>query len=159
MLSFEEKLAIADSFPELERRNVSLGRVNYHYEQSAYDKKTVIYHLHPNGNGYVYAGHMKRYDADEKGLVNIRQFTEEQFRTLIEQSIASLTASNTPRVEEVEEVQEERWSNALQHTLTLQLEPEDGMWYIYAGLELDSAFDTYEEAVEYLEEEGFSRQR
>lgn len=160
MLSFEEKLAIADSFPELERRNVSLGRVNYHYEQSAYDKKTVIYHLHPNGNGFVYAGNLRRYDADEKGLVNIRQFTEEQFRTLIEQSIASLSASNTPVIEQAEEAEvQEQWTNEQHHTLTLQLEPEDGMWYIYAGLELDSAFDTYEEAVEYLEEEGFSRQR
>ena len=88
MLSFEEKLAIADSFPELERKNVSMKRVNYHYEESMFDKKTVVYHLHPNGNGFVYA---------------------------------------------------------------------DQMWYIFAGEDLDTVFESYEEAVEYLTEEGFAR--
>lgn len=157
MLSFEEKLTIADTFPELERRNVSLGRVNYHYEQSAYEKKTVIYHLHPNGNGFVYAGNMRRYDADDKGLVNIRQFTAEQFRTLIEQSIASLSAPMHSSVSKSQQTSEEIWVNEKQQELRLQLEEEDGMWYIYAEQDLDSAFDTYEEAAEYLQEEGFGR--
>lgn len=35
MLSFEEKRAVVESFPELERKNVSLGRINYHYEKKA----------------------------------------------------------------------------------------------------------------------------
>lgn len=39
MLTFEQKLEVFKSFPELEQRNVSLGRVNFHYEGSAYDKK------------------------------------------------------------------------------------------------------------------------
>ena len=56
MLTFEQKIAILDSFPELERKDVSLGRVNYHFEGSAHEKKTVGYRFHPNGNGYVFAG-------------------------------------------------------------------------------------------------------
>ena len=51
MLTFEEKLAIIESFPELERKNVSLGRVNFHFEGSIYEKKNVVYHLHPNEIG------------------------------------------------------------------------------------------------------------
>ena len=54
MLTFEEKTAIIESFPELTKKDVSLKRVNYHFEGSLYDKKTVIYHLHPNGNGFVF---------------------------------------------------------------------------------------------------------
>jgi len=34
---------------------------------------------------------------------------------------------------------------------------EEDLWYLYAGLNLESAFETYEEAEQYLEEEQFSR--
>ena len=91
MLRFEEKLEICSSFPELERRDVSLGRVNFHYEESLYDKKTVVYHLHPNGNGFVYAGLVEGLQTDEKGLVNIRDISADDLRALIEQSIRSLS--------------------------------------------------------------------
>ncbi len=72
MLTFEQKLAIIESFPELSRHNVSLKRVNFHYEASLHDKKTVVYHLHPNGNGFVFAAFLKGYQKDDKGYVNIR---------------------------------------------------------------------------------------
>jgi len=164
MLSFEQKLAIAESFPELERRDVSLGRVNYHYEGSAFDKKTVVYHLHPNGNGFVYAGELRGYEPDAKGLVNIRDFNEEELRAIIAASIRSLTADGAagdagqePQDRQERQEGEESWRNAKGQTLTLKLEDEDGMWYVFAGDNLDSAFETYEEAVEYLAEEGFSR--
>ncbi len=55
MLTFEEKIKIAEEFVELEKKEVSMGRVNFHFEESDYDKKNVVYHLHPNGNGFVYA--------------------------------------------------------------------------------------------------------
>lgn len=64
MLTFEEKLAIIESFPELERVNVSLGRVNFQFNESVYEKKNVVYHLHPNGNGFVYAGRLQGYQTD-----------------------------------------------------------------------------------------------
>lgn len=44
MLTFEEKKKIIESFSELTRHDVSLHRVNYHYEESHSDKKVVIYH-------------------------------------------------------------------------------------------------------------------
>lgn len=160
MLTFEEKLAIADSFPELERRPVSLGRINYHYEQSAYEKKTVVYHLHPNGNGYVYAGELPEgsgYVMDDKGYVNIRDFSAEEMKALIARSIRSLTGAGATPASEPEPSGEETWINAKKQKLSLKFEEEDGMWYLFAGLNLEAAFETYEEAKEYLADEGFAR--
>lgn len=157
MLSFHEKLAIADSFPELQRKDVSLGRVNYHYDQSVTDKKTVVYHLHPNGNGYVYAGELHDFHSDDKGFVNIRDFAAEELRSLIERSIRSLSISGTGASAPIGQAKEERWKNGKGQTLELKFEDEDQMWYIFSGLQLDATFDTYVEAKEYLEEEGFER--
>lgn len=157
MLSFQEKLAIADSFPELQRKDVSLGRVNYHYDQSVTDKKTVVYHLHPNGNGYIYAGELHDFHTDDKGLVNIRDFTAEELRSLIERSIRSLSVSRNGATAPIGQAKEERWKNVNGQTLELKFEDEDQMWYIFSGLNLDATFDTYAEAKEYLEEEGFMR--
>jgi hypothetical protein len=155
MLTFEEKIAIIESFPELERKNVSLGRVNYHFEESAFDKKNVVYHLHPKGNGFVYAEFLKGYETDDKGMVNIRDFSAEELREIIQKSILSLSPKSTTEEEMVEEVIEEKWMDAEKHVLTLLKEMD--MWNVYSGVNLDNTFDTYGEAIEYLREEGFKR--
>ncbi|MBV6712078.1 hypothetical protein [Paenibacillus chitinolyticus] len=162
MLTFEQKIAIMESFPELQRKNVSLGRVNFHYEDSAYDKKTVGYHFHPNGNGYIYAGQIQGAETDDKGLVNIRDYTEEQLRNLAGAAIRSLaagagTSGTADHITGSSGHDEQTWENADGHVLTVK--PEDDMWFIHAGLNLDSVFESYEEAVEYLEEEGFARKK
>lgn len=154
MLSFEKKLAIADEFNELTRKEVSLGRVNYQFEDSAYDKKNVIYHLHRSGNGFVYAGRLEGYETDDKGFTNIAEFSEEQLRTIIAASIDSLRGDADG---ESEPALEEIWRNEKRQTLELKYDEEDAMWYVYAGLNLDGAFDSYEEAVDYLKEEGFAK--
>ncbi|UHA75120.1 hypothetical protein [Paenibacillus sp. 481] len=182
MLSFAEKSAIVDAFPELEQKKVSLGRLNYHFEESAYDKKIVVYHLHPNGNGFVYAGHLDDYDTDDKGFVNIREFSAEELKSIIERSIRSLAtneadlstqAGQSEQAEQAEQAEQsgqsgqsesvmlgqthkERWTDENNHVLDLYLDDEDQMWYIYAGENLDTIFEYYEEAAEYLAEEGFS---
>ncbi|MGE8204861.1 hypothetical protein ACQKP0_09880 [Heyndrickxia sp. NPDC080065] len=155
MLTFEDKLAIIESFPELERKNVSLGRINFHYEESSSDKKNVVYHLHPNGNGFVYAGNLSDYQVDDKGMVNIRDFSEEELRTIIQKSILSLAPKTAIESSIVGEQTEEKWINQDNHTLILI--NEDDMWNVYAGLNLDGTFNSYQEAAEYLHEEGFSR--
>ncbi|SEG39421.1 hypothetical protein [Paenibacillus sp. UNC499MF] len=162
MLTFEQKIAIMESFPELQRKNVSLGRINFHYEDSAYDKKTVGYHFHPNGNGYIYAGQIEGAETDDKGLVNIRDYSEEQLRELAGAAIRSLTARPGTARQAADKTgssgtDEQTWENADGHVLTVK--PEDDMWFIHAGLNLDSVFESYEEAVEYLEEEGFTRRK
>ncbi len=156
MLTFEQKLSVIESFPELTRKDVSLGRINFHYEESGYDKKIVVYHLHPNGNGFVYAGHTADYATDERGLVNIRDYSAEELRKLIRASIQSL-APKTSAEQAVsgDAAEEERWHGP--NGQTLLLIHEDELWYLYAGLNLESAFETYEEAARYLQEEGFKR--
>ncbi|MDP4097244.1 hypothetical protein OIN60_10725 [Paenibacillus sp. P96] len=161
MLTFEQKISILEVFPELERRDVSLGRVNFHYEDSVYDKKTVVYHLHPNGNGFVYGALLSDYKADSKGLVNIRDFSAEELKAIVHASIRSLsgqnrlkpTADGHPSVSGAAE-QASTWADAGGHTLNLL--QEDDMWYIYASESLEMVFETLDEAEEYLREEGFS---
>jgi hypothetical protein len=156
MLTFEQKMAIIESFDELEKKNVSLGRVNYHYEDSASDKKNVVYHLHPNGNGFVYAERMNEYGyrTDAKGMINIRDFSEDELRDIITQSIASLRENAMEEAAIIGGNVEERWVNEDGHILIL-LE-EDDMWNVYAGLNLDGTFPSYNEAKQYLMEEGFT---
>jgi hypothetical protein len=154
MLTFEEKLAIIESFPELERKNVSLGRVNFHYEESATDKKNVVYHLHPNGNGFVFAEYVQGYSPDSKGMVNIRDFSESELRDIIAKSIQSLSGNDAEESQPAARL-EETWSSPSGEALVLI--EEDEMWNVYAGLNLDAAFLSYREAKEYLEEEGFKR--
>lgn len=159
MLTFEEKLAIIESFPELKRKDVSLGRVNFHYEDSATEKKNVVYHLHPNGNGYVYAEQVKGYDPDDRGLVNIHDFSESELRKIISKSIHSLSLSIPPKPSlksDIEvDAEQETWINSSNQTLLVI--HEDQMWNVYAGLNLDGTFTSYIEAQRYLEEERFKR--
>ncbi|MCT2534695.1 hypothetical protein NC661_04860 [Aquibacillus koreensis] len=147
MLTFEEKLEIIGSFPELHRKDVSLGRVNFHYEDSIQDKTLVVYHLHPNGNGFVYAELIENdnIETDHKGMVNIRDFTEQQLRNIIQESIASLSESTF----------EEFWIN--KEKQVLRVVHDFDLWNIYAEDMLDGTFPTYNGAANYLEQEGFWR--
>jgi len=149
MLTFEEKLTIIESFPELERKDVSLGRINFQYNDSMYDNKNVVYHLHPNGNGFVYAGKMTGYQTNDKGMVNIRDFTEKAIRATVRKSILSLTPKESDN-----EPKEEVWINA--NTVTLTLLKEEDVWNVYGDELLEGTFTTYKEAAHYLGEEGFS---
>ncbi|WP_438349343.1 hypothetical protein ACP8HI_01230 [Paenibacillus sp. FA6] len=164
MLNFEQKLEILESFPTLQRKNVSLGRVNFHYEESQSDKKTIALHIHPNGNGYIYAGLLQGYDLDEKGYVNVREFTAEQIKTLVEASIRSLSNDGEEGESESEGVREENhfydaevWINGEEESLTLTR--DEDLWYIYTGPSIEMVFGTLQEAKEYLWEEGFSPSR
>lgn len=158
MLTFDQKLAIIESFTELERKNVSLGRVNFQFEKSVSDKKNIIYHLHPNGNGFVYAGHLSNYDTDEKGMVNIRDFSEKELTHLIKQSISSLSfvEKNSPEAVLNSAPREENWVNAENNRLLLI--NEDDIWNIYFGLNLEETFGTYEESEMFLVDQGFRKQ-
>ncbi|MDP4084294.1 MAG: hypothetical protein Q8934_06715 [Bacillota bacterium] len=157
MLTFEEKLAIIETFPELERKNVSLGRVNYQIKNSELDKKNVVYHLHPNGNGFVYAGRIPNVQSDEKGMVNIRDLSAKDLHHLIKESIISLSSPEKTVAETaiIGDNEEERWVNDENQILLLL--NEDEVWNIYYGLNLEETFGTYEEAEMFLVDEGFRR--
>ena len=150
MLTFEQKQAVIESFTELTKKEISLKRLNYHYMDSLYEKTVVVEKLHPNGNGFVFVGDLLRYEhvANEKGLVNIRDFDEQQLREIIEDSIQYLS----------EEVEEQEPSIEIWHSregVQLQLAFEQRSWNVYHGGNLEEAFGTYDAAKEYLLEEGF----
>ena len=150
MLTFEQKQAIIETFPELTRKDVSMKRVNYHYEDSLYDKTVVVQHLHPNGNGFIYVAGVPGYDADERGLVNIREATEEELRKTIADSIQALSQG-----EDEEQPVEQKWVNADGEELILM--EELGAWNLYHGLNLEDSFGDYAEALAYLKEEQFKQ--
>ncbi|WP_010630668.1 hypothetical protein [Sporolactobacillus vineae] len=153
MLDYQQKLAIIESFPELEKKEVSLGRVNFQYPGSASEKKNVVYHLHPNGNGYVYARGIDGYSADKKGLVNIRDFSEDALKSIIAKSIHTLSPEGVYEARTADGVDHQIWTNRDRQTLEIIYENE--LWNVYAGELLDGTFTTYKEATEYLIEEGF----
>lgn len=156
MLTFEEKQAIIESFPELTRKEVSMKRLNYHYEESLYDKTVVVQHLHPNGNGFVYLAEVDGYKPDNRGLVNIREATEEALRQMIQDSIASLGQAVEEKPAQVEVPKEEIEELWVSEENTLILKEEEGYWNVYHHLNLEDSFAEYVDAVAYLKEEGFS---
>lgn len=151
MLTFEQKQQIIETIPGLTRKEVSMKRVNYHFEESLYEKTVVVQHLHPNGNGFVYVEGIEGYETDDRGLVNIREASEEELRQTIQDAIRALS---TEEDEEVDvKLREEVWANGEGHTLTL-LE-EDNFFNIYHGYNLEESFGDYGEATAYLKEENF----
>ncbi|PSL40461.1 hypothetical protein B0H99_105239 [Planomicrobium soli] len=146
MLTFEQKLEIIESFPELTRKDVSMKRVNFHFEESLYDKKTVVYHLHPNGNGFVYVGDLPHYEADDKGFVNIREFNEKELRSIIADALDYLSLEPEPPYEKT-------WTN--RENVKLLLAYEEPFWNIYTGKNLEESFGTFDDAKEYLLDQGF----
>jgi hypothetical protein len=157
MLTFNEKLEIIKGFPELERKDVSLGRVNFQFANSISDKKNIVYHLHPNGNGFVYAAQLPAYDTDDKGMVNIRDISAEELQKLIKDSIQALSPIEQTLAEQaiIGNQVEERWVDEEKNHLILI--NENDSWNIYFGLNLEASYDTYEEAEAFLTEEGFHR--
>ncbi|MFC7685982.1 hypothetical protein [Ureibacillus sp. GCM10028918] len=148
MLSFEQKQAIIESFPELTKKEISMKRVNYHFEESLYEKTIVVEKLHPNGNGFVYVGDLLKYDklASDKGLVNIRDFEEHALRDIIRDAIDFLS-------EDLDIPVVEKWTS--REGLTLELRHHQRDWNIYYQDNLEETFGTREDAVEYLLDEGF----
>ncbi len=152
MLTFEQKQAIIESFPELTKKEISLKRLNYHFEDSLYEKTIVVEKLHPNGNGFVYVGDLLKYEklANDKGLVNIRDFDETQLKEIIRDAIEYLS-------EEVDVLIEEEWIS--KSGTVLKIVHDQRNWDIYYQNNLEETFGTREAAVEYLTEEGFTQKK
>ncbi|MBU5353034.1 hypothetical protein ACN9MH_28720 [Paenibacillus silvae] len=171
MLNVEQKLEILESYPQLQRKEVSLGRVNFHYEDSAYEKKIVALHIHPNGNGYIYAGLLPEYETDAKGFVNIRDYSEAELRSLLDATLKAMSYNpDAPASAESPKEKTDMQGSAApklstgggiwidEHGNTLTLKYDNDMWCVYAGHDLEMAFESRSEAGEYLQEEGFKPQ-
>ena len=150
MLTFEQNQEIIESFPQLTKKEISLKRVNYHFEGSLYEKSIVVEKLHPNGNGFVFVGDLLKYEkeAGDNGLVNIRDYSEEALREIVRDAINYLS-------EEEEEILPivETWTS--REGTKLELEFNDRSWNIFHQGNLEESFGTREDAVAYLREEGF----
>ncbi|MEK4387637.1 hypothetical protein MKZ25_18030 [Solibacillus sp. FSL W7-1464] len=150
MLTFEQKQEIIESFSQLTKKEISLKRVNYHFEGSLYEKSIVVEKLHPNGNGFVFVGDLLKYEkeAGDNGLVNIRDYSEEALREIVRDAINYLS-------EEEEEILPivETWTS--REGTKLELEFNDRSWNIYHQGNLEESFGTREDAIAYLREEGF----
>jgi len=153
MLTFEQKQAIIESFSELTKKEISLKRLNYHFMDSLYEKPIVVEKLHPNGNGFIFVGDLLRYEQEaNKGLVNIRDYDEQQLREIIADAIQYLS----------EEIETEEPISEIWHSREgdqLQLVFEQRSWNVYHGENLEEAFGTYDTAKEYLLEEGFRKKK
>lgn len=154
MLTFEQKQGIIESFSELTKKEISLKRLNYHFMDSLYEKTIVVEKLHPNGNGFVFVGDLLRYEeeANDKGLVNIRDYDEQRLREIIEDAIQYLSEE-----EDEQEPIVEIWQSRDNVQLTLAFEQRS--WNVYHEENLEEAFGTYDAAKEYLLEEGFRNKK
>ncbi|WP_217581936.1 hypothetical protein, partial [Lysinibacillus sp. GbtcB16] len=127
--------------------------LNYHFMDSLYEKTIVVEKLHPNGNGFIFVGDLLRYEQEaNKGLVNIRDYDEQQLREIIADAIQYLS----------EEVETEDPIIEIWHSREgdqLQLVFEQRSWNVYHGENLEEAFGTYDAAKEYLLEEGFRKKK
>nr|WP_106781663.1 hypothetical protein [Lysinibacillus timonensis] len=152
MLTFEQKKAIIESFPELTKKEISLNRLNYHFDGSLYEKTIVVEKLHPNGNGFVYVGDLLKYEeeANDKGLVNIREYSEGKLREILNDSISYLA-------EDHDEPIVETWVSKEGSLLELNFNRRS--WNVYFNGNLEESFGTREAAVSYLKEEGFKMQK
>lgn len=149
MLTFEQKQAIIETFPTLSKKEISLKRLNYHFEETLYEKSIVVEKLHPNGNGFVFIGDLVKYEkeANDKGLVNIRDYSEVALREILKDAIEYLSEEidDSPIIE--------IWAS--REGAKLELEFNNRSWNIYHQRNLEESFGTREDAVAYLREEGF----
>ena len=98
MLTFEEKTKIIEAhFPMLMKTPVSLGRFNYKYLDSAVKKQNIIYHMHPNGNGFVYTERIPNMKSEKNGYTNIRNYQEKELSHSEELSYSYKTLSTCYR--------------------------------------------------------------
>lgn len=150
MLSFEEKKALFNSFPELSEQAVSMNRLNYHFEESAVPKTTVVKFLHPkSANAFVFAGYLPK-DETKDGYLSVRDASKEEIIKLVEEAIAYLRLTE----DGYEDGYEEMWSDVNGDILTLQY--TNYMWTVLmASGAVEAVFKTKEQAEGYLMDEGF----
>lgn len=149
MLTFEEKKALFEEFSELRAVPVSLKRINYHFDESAVDKKIVVRFLHPNGNAYIYAGYLPEEETED-GYVSVLEADEEEIKDLVKKAIRFLKKTK----DGYEEGYQEIWVNELKEKLYLRY--DNPMWLVVLkNNQVEAVFKTKEAAEGYLMDEGF----
>lgn len=106
MLSFEEKKAIFHSF-KLEEKQMSNGKVSFHYPESKQRGQVLATQLHSTGNGYVVGKYMSEetikkngYTVDSRGWISIKDFSKEELEKVITEAMNSMHSTTTDIEEE-----------------------------------------------------------
>lgn len=91
-LSLQQKRQIFKSFPELTEYVDKSGRYGYNFEGSKHKRKNIAREFTHTGNGYVFGENLVDFYqlADERGWVNVRDFTATQLRDIVRRAIDSL---------------------------------------------------------------------
>ena len=151
MLSFEEKKAIFDSYDELVSTPVSMNRLNYHFAGSAIEKKVIVRFLHPNGNAFIYAGHLPKEETN-KGYRSVWEEDEQTLRASVDEAISFMKKT----IDGYEEGYSELWFDESGETLRIYY--ENPMWSVLmANDHVEGIFKTKEAAEGYLRDEGFEK--
>lgn len=114
MLSFEQKKTIFRSFQELEEKPISNNKLNYIYPDSLQRGKMLSTQLQPSGNGYVIGKYMdeetihtKGYVVDNRGWINIKEFSSEDLHEVISTAMTSMSGKTIKNHSNVLNVKQE----------------------------------------------------
>ncbi|MFD1676734.1 hypothetical protein [Alicyclobacillus fodiniaquatilis] len=92
MMTFSQKIEFLQSFPELNKKELPDGRVNFYYANSRKQGKVIVRELYPpTGNGYLCGRYMSDFKVDARGWINIRDVGKEQLRTMVLAAISSMS--------------------------------------------------------------------
>lgn len=150
MLNYEGKKAIFDSYSELVSQGVSMGRLNYHFDESAVPKTLLIKHLHPkSGNAFIFAGYLPEEDTKD-GYVSVHDATEAELREFVERGMEFLRLTKDGYPEGYEEI----WVDDHRDELILRYTNEAWLIIMQSG-GVESVFMTKDQAESYLNDEGF----
>jgi len=96
MLSFDEKKEIFRSF-DLVEKEMSNGKLSYHYPKSKQRGQVLATQLHTTGNGYVIGKYMSEeiviandFQVDSRGWISIKEFSKEELKNLISHAMDSM---------------------------------------------------------------------
>ena len=78
MLSYQDKIRILESIPELSRKNISNARVNFVFYDARGKRRAVASEIYLTGNGYLCVRFLEEYLhlRDTSGFINIDQHVE-----------------------------------------------------------------------------------
>ncbi|MFC4409021.1 hypothetical protein ACFOZY_01085 [Chungangia koreensis] len=87
VLSMEQKRKVFNSYPFAEYPTRHGDSLSYRYK-----RKSVVIDLSPSGRAYVWgrdiATYNKKYKVDPRGWINVKEFSEEDLRELLDEVLS-----------------------------------------------------------------------
>ena len=94
-MSYEQVVSVLEEFSELKRKENTQNRATYYLPNSPIRRQNVLQELYLTGNGYLYVGYLPEYHdrMDNNKLVNIKNFSQHEFRSVLEKVLQYRTTS------------------------------------------------------------------